>query len=218
MENKNLEIKEYKEIDDETIQILASDESLDRDNDIIKVNGWSFSNWLKTGALLYGHQPHELPVGSAEGAEIRGKKFYVYSKLAKKGTSEWHDAIRSLVDQKILKGVSVGFKVIDYEDNEFGGRTFKEQELLEVSLTPIPANANARLLVKEYSKEIQEKLIPQVEVKLEQIDEILKEDLVAQTDEVQDEAQDAEPEQKTSDDRAERLLKVVSDLKKLIGG
>jgi len=160
---KTYEIKEYKEVDDEVISILASDETVDRDNDVILARGWSVNNWLKTGALLYGHQTHELPVGSAEGAEIRGDKLYIYSKLAKKGTSEWHDAIRSLINQKILKGVSVGFKATDFENNEYGGRTFKSQELLEVSLTPIPANANAQVLIKEYSKETQDKLIQEIE-------------------------------------------------------
>lgn len=156
--NKQYEIKEYKEVDDEVIQILASDESVDRDNDIILASGWNTSNWLKTGALLYGHQSHELPVGTAEGAQIINNKLYIYSKLAKKGTSEWHDAIRSLIEQKILKGVSVGFKASDYVMNEHGGRTFKSQELLEVSLTPIPANPNAGV-IKSYSEDTQKKLI-----------------------------------------------------------
>jgi len=132
MFNKNMEIQEYKEVDDEVIQIMASDESVDRDNDIIKVGGWDTSNWLKSGSLLYGHDPSSPfnVVGSAEGAEVKDGKLYLYSRLAKKGTSETHDAIRSLIDQKILRGVSVGFKSTDYEDNEHGGRNFLKQELL----------------------------------------------------------------------------------------
>lgn len=152
MINKNLEIKEYKEIDDEIIEIMASDESVDRDNDVIKVDGWNVDNWLKTGSLIYGHDPSSPfnVVGTAHGAEVRDGKLYLYSKLAKKGTSENHDAIRSLIDQKILRGVSVGFKSSDFEANEFGGRNFLKQELLEISLTPIPANSNAHV-VKDFT-------------------------------------------------------------------
>lgn len=188
MENKNYEIKEYKEVDDEVISILASDETVDRDNDIILASGWDTKNWLNTGALLYGHNYDSLPVGTAHGAEVVGDKLYVYSKLAKKGTSEWHDAIRSLIAQKILKGVSVGFKATDFEPNSYGGRTFKKQELLELSLTPIPSNPNAKLLVKDYSKEIQDKLVVQ---------------------EKQEETQDVE--------LAATFLELVKNLKSVIG-
>jgi len=148
MENKIFSIEEYKEVDDSIIEIIASDESLDRDNDIILAEGWSVNNWLKSGSLIYGHNPANLPVGTAHAAEIRDGKLILQSKLAKKGTSDWHDTIRSLVSQKILKGVSVGFKATDYDMNEYGGRTFKQQELLEISLTPVPANPNAMVKVK----------------------------------------------------------------------
>lgn len=160
MISKNMEIREYKEIDDEIIEIMASDESVDRDNDVIKVDGWNAENWVKTGSLIYGHDPSSPfnVVGSAEGAEVRDGKLYLYSRLAKKGTSPTHDAIRSLIDQKILKGVSVGFKSTDWEANEHGGRNFLKQELLEISLVPVPANSNAHV-VKNFDSTICEDLI-----------------------------------------------------------
>jgi HK97 family phage prohead protease len=162
---KQVEIKEYKEIDDEVIEILASDESTDRDNDVIKADGWEFSGWLKSGSLLYGHDPSNLPIGSAEGARVTDGKLYLYSRLAKKGTSEWHDTIRSLLEQKILKGASVGFKPYEYENNEFGGRTFTKSELLEISLTPVPANINAQVILRgmDISDETKEMLIKKPE-------------------------------------------------------
>lgn len=158
LKEKVFAIEGYKEVDDEVIEILASDESIDRDNDVIKVDGWDTQGWLKSGSLLYGHDPSNLPVGSAHDAKVKDGHLYLYSKLARKGTSEWHDAIRSLVEEKILKGVSVGFKATEYEPNDVGGLTFLKQELLEISLTPVPANANARVLVKEYSQDIKNKL------------------------------------------------------------
>jgi HK97 family phage prohead protease len=164
MITKNLDIKEYKEVDDEVIRIMASDESVDRDNDIIKVDGWNVENWLKTGSLIYGHDPSSPfnVIGSAEKAEVQDGKLYLYSRLAKKGTSPTHDAVRSLIDQKILRGVSVGFKSTDWEANEYGGRTFLKQELLEISLTPIPANQNAHV-VKNFDTKVCEDLGVKVE-------------------------------------------------------
>lgn len=187
---KQIGIEEYKELDDEVIEILASDESTDRDNDVITADGWDFSGWLKSGSLLYGHNQANLPVGSAEGAKVADGKLYLYSRLAKKGTSEWHDTIRSLLEQKILKGVSVGFKPYEYEPNDFGGRTFLKQELLEISLTPVPANSNAMVQIKEMdiTEEVKHKL----------------------TGEVEDEAQDAEPQEETKADKFMKLYKTLT--------
>lgn len=191
---KQIGIEEYKEINDEVIEILASDDSVDRDQDIISPDGWDFSGWLKSGSLLYGHNPSNLPVGSAEGAKVADGKLYLYSKLAKKGTSEWHDTIRSLLEQKILKGVSVGFKPKQYEPNEHGGRTFLKQELLEISLTPVPANSNAMVQMKSMniSEEIKNKLIDK--------------------DEVEEETQDVEPQETES--KADRFMKLYNTLTK----
>lgn len=200
---KNFSIEEYKEIGDDAIQIMASDETVDRDSDVIMADGWSTANWLKSGSLLYGHQPHELPVGSAESAQIIDKKLVVTSKLAKKGTSEWHDAIRSLVEQKILRGVSVGFQAKEWVNNDQGGKTFIKQELLEVSLTPIPANPSAKVLVKSYSQETQDKLFVSPE-------EIVDGEI---TSSIQEQTK-VKLEQKTEETE---FLNVVSNLKKIIG-
>jgi HK97 family phage prohead protease len=156
-----MDIQEYKSIDDEIIEILASDETIDRDRDVIKAKGWQTDNWLKNGALLYGHDPSSPfnVLGSPVGAEVRGNKLYVQVRLAKMGTSPTHDAVRSLIEQKILKGVSVGFKSDDYEPNEHGGRTFKSQELLELSVVPVPANPSAKMLLKSYGQEVEDLLL-----------------------------------------------------------
>lgn len=233
MITKQLEIKEYKEVDDEVIEILASDESVDRDRDVIKLDGWDVTNWLKTGSLIYGHDPSSPfnVVGSAYDAKIKDNGLYLYSKLAKKGTSEPHDAIRSLIEQKILKGVSVGFIASDYEPREGGGRTFTKQELLEVSLTPVPSNANAKVLMKNFSKETQEALLVKEEDWKEKYENLQKDyeemkdkynsltesySLLAKsffTD--QEETQDVEPEEeeKTFASR-EMLIQILSKIKK----
>lgn len=188
MIQKNMEIQEYKSIDDEVIEILASDETVDRDRDVIKAKGWQVDNWLKNGALLYGHDPSSPfnVIGSPVNAEIRGSKLYVQVRLAKAGTSPAHDAVRSLIEQKILKGVSVGFKSEDYEPNEFGGRTFKSQELLELSVVPVPANPSARMLLKSFGKEVEDLLIKEEDNKIEEEEKA-----------IQEETQVVEPEQKS---------------------
>ena len=217
MNTKELEIKGYKEVDDEVIEILASDESVDRDNDIIKADGWETANWLKTGSLLYGHDPSSPfnVVGTAHGAKIKDGKLYLYSKLAAKGTSDTHDTIRSLLSQKILKGVSVGFKAKEYAPNDVGGYMFTKQELLEISLTPVPANSNAQVLMKS-SDEVRTALLAPIK---QDIVEEVKVDLNSMTldelkdyvkNEVQEETQVVEPEPKTSPSKETRFLNLIN--------
>lgn len=217
MNIKELEIKEYKEVDDEIIEIMASDETIDRDNDIIRVDGWQTENWLKTGSLLYGHDPSSPfnVVGSAEGAEVRDRKLYLKSRLAKKGTSETHDMIRSLIKQKVLKGVSVGFKAIDYEQNDHGGLNFLKQELLEISLTPVPANANAMVMMKDMSEETKSELFPEKKIDLNTLS--LKElnKYIKEQDSLEDKGQEetkVEPEPKTLSDKETRFLDLLNKI------
>ena len=62
-------------------------------------------------------------------------------KLAAAGTSAEIDTIRSLIEQRILKAVSVGFSPIDYEPMEKGIR-FKKQFLHECSLVAVPCESD----------------------------------------------------------------------------
>jgi len=74
--------------------------------------------------------------------------------------------VRSLVDQKILKAVSVGFQPTK-EPNEIkhpetnawtGGYEFIGQELLENSIVSIPANPKALSLARNFSPAVRNAL------------------------------------------------------------
>jgi HK97 family phage prohead protease len=62
-------------------------------------------------------------------------------------TYPFADQIFRLVRGGYISAVSVGFKPVDWdfakEPSRMGGIDFKRQELLEISVTPIPANQNA---------------------------------------------------------------------------
>lgn len=202
---KDYEIKDVDD-DERIIRILASDETLDRDGDIIRAKGWVTDNFMKTGSVLYGHNPSELPLARPIAAEVVGKKLYIHAKFADQGTSAFNDAVFSLIKQKILRGVSVSFKASEWKDIETG-RDFNKQELIELSVTPIPANPNAMLQVKEYSKEVKEKLFNQVIKEVE-----------AEQEDVNTELVEAKPESediKVNNDRAklEQLAALLNKLK-----
>lgn len=140
---------------DEPITITLSDESVDRQGDIVEgfVNLRAFSR--NNPILLWQHQNFS-PIGKLtrvwkEGTLTLGKFL-----LGEEGTSELVDTVRSLVRQGIIRAGSVGFRPGEVEpldpDKPWGGLRLMKNELLEFSLVSVPANANALIHGKGLSE------------------------------------------------------------------
>lgn len=132
---------------------LSVDNVVDRHGDIVVVSEKSvvLDNFLKNPVALAFHN-HDAPVGVWKNIRIKGGKLLADLELAKQGTSDFIDTLRSLVEQGILKAVSVGFRAIDAEyidaKDPYGGRKFTKWELLEASLVSVPANQAALSVAK----------------------------------------------------------------------
>lgn len=128
---------------DRIFEFVFSDGTVDRMGDTIDPDGWDIEAYEKNPVVLYAHDNYSVPIAKCvklwvEGGALRGQ------------IQVSTDARGEEVFQKLLAGelnaVSVGFqpKRWEYvEDDERRGMDFKEQELLEVSVVPVPANANA---------------------------------------------------------------------------
>lgn len=134
---------------DGVYEFVASDETVDRYGDIVRVSGWELKNYRKNPIILFGHQ-HDNPVGTALRVWVEGKALMVRIKLAEEGTSAFIDTLRKLVAQKIVRAVSVGFRTTvppnylrDETNDRVTGLEFVGQELLENSLVTVPANPMA---------------------------------------------------------------------------
>lgn len=92
--------------------------------------------------LLWQHAPEE-PVGVF--TEIREDEvgLYVEGKLLLE-VQRAREAY-ALLKSGALEGLSIGFRVVDYEIGAEGVRRIKEAELLEVSLVTFPANQDAKV-------------------------------------------------------------------------
>lgn len=138
---------ETKAADPSSMDFILSDGTVDRMGDIIEPDGWQLSNFRKNPVALYGHDASALPVGRWKNVRVEGKRLIGTLQLAAAGTSRFIDALRSLIEQGIIKAVSVGFQPIEYEPidekNPWDGLRFTKQELMECSLVTVPANPNA---------------------------------------------------------------------------
>nr|AER23959.1 peptidase U35 phage prohead HK97 [Variovorax sp. HH01] len=139
-----LEVKALDE-DSRTISGMATTPETDRVGDIVDPMGATFAKEIP---LLWQHQ-HDKPVGTA-----------VFGKPSKSGIPFTASlpviaeagALKDLVDMawqsvkaKLVRGVSIGFRALEYSFMDEGGIRFMKTEIYELSLVTIPANASATI-------------------------------------------------------------------------
>jgi HK97 family phage major capsid protein/HK97 family phage prohead protease len=129
------------------LTFVLSDATKDRMGDIIDPKGWQLDNFKQNPMALFNHNSG-FPIGHWEDVKVQGGRLIGKLKLAARGTSDRIDEIISLVEQGILRAVSVGFAPIERKPLDDGGVRFTKQELLETSLVSIPANPAAVQLAK----------------------------------------------------------------------
>lgn len=139
-----LEIKSVQS-DERKISGIATTPETDRMGDIVEPMGAQFKNPLP---LLWQHQ-HGTPVGQA-----------TFGKPTKDGIP--FEASLPIIDEPgplkdsvdlawqsvkagLVRGVSIGFRAIEYAFMDSGGIRFIETEVYELSLVTIPANASATI-------------------------------------------------------------------------
>src|SRR6187549_3866788 len=100
-------------------EYILSDASVDRYGDIIDPNGWQLEDFKRNPIALFNHDKN-FPIGIWENVRIAGGKLVGRLKLAAKGTSARIDELAELVEQRVLKATSVGFRPIECEPRENG--------------------------------------------------------------------------------------------------
>ena len=132
---------------DRTFQFLASDSSVDRMGDTIDPKGWDLTNYLKNPVVLYAHDNQSIPIGRTVKAWIDEAGLHVQIQID--DHTDLDKAVAAKLESGTLRAVSVGFRPIEMEwvdrtaDDLPSGIDFKRQELLEMTICPVPANANA---------------------------------------------------------------------------
>ena len=138
-----------KSVDDEkrTVTFTITTGSVDRDNDTIAPTGWDVSDYLKNPVILWAHDYSQLPVARALSIEATGSGLKSTAQFPPKGVHPFADTVFELIKGGFLNASSVGFKPMEYSrDEDRGGINFLRQSMLEWSIVPVPANAEALAL------------------------------------------------------------------------
>lgn len=134
---------------DGTIEIIASDETVDRYGDVIQADGWDLTAYRENPVLLVDHNYRVSQiVGTTVEATTTDGALRIRARLDPEGGNATADMVRSKLAAGSLRSVSVGFipkrwEAIRDDDGNWLGIRFLEQELLEVSFVAVPANPAA---------------------------------------------------------------------------
>lgn len=145
------------DMDKRQLVIIGSDETRDRDGDIVSIDGWQLDNYLANPVFLWAHNYSSVPLGSTVQLikRKRPNKYLQFTvQYPPKGVNPFADMILELYGMKIINASSVGFipykwekiesKKDEDDDREFYmSRKFVKQELLELSGCPVPCNPSA---------------------------------------------------------------------------
>lgn len=137
---------------------VASDETKDSVGDRILVKGWDLTRFKMNPQLLWVHDQRSLPLGTVtrvwKGTNAGEPALMTESRFHTAEENPQAPLVERLVAKGAIPGVSVGFvplKMVfpesEKERDKLGlgpwGVLHEKSELLELSIVPVPANANA---------------------------------------------------------------------------
>ncbi len=134
--------------DSRVVRFVFSDGSVDRMGDRIDPNGWQTADYMRNAVALFAHDSSAPPIGRTIAVWSDGQRLMGDIEFMSADVYPFAETIFRMVQEKYLNAVSVGFipteyKWADDEDGREWGINFLRQELVEISIVPVPANANA---------------------------------------------------------------------------
>ena len=134
------------EVDTGPMTFVVSTDEVDRAGDTIAVDGWKLDSYCSNPVVLWAHNHTRPAIGRALDVWPHDHTLMARVEFA---PTPFAQEVAGLYRAGYQRGVSVGFKPIRFEMRREGstgklmGVRFLEQELLEISAAPVPANASA---------------------------------------------------------------------------
>lgn len=159
--------KDGKELE-RTLKFVISTKSVDRHGDTVNPKGWELEPYRKNPVVLFGHDYGSPPVAKATSVELVKNKLVSEAEFPEEGMYPFADMIYNMYLNGFMRATSVGFRALKwqfaipdekleeyFEDPDSFERgpsdiDFIQQELMEYSAVPVPANPEALIAAKRY--------------------------------------------------------------------
>ena len=130
---------------------VASTEEVASDCGIIRAAGWRFNRYAQNPVFLWVHRRDMLPIGKGVGwrLDLARREMLLDVEFPPPGEHPFADTVRRMFDLGFLRAVSVSWDTVregqPTPDEQAKGARWvsEEQELLELSAVPVPADAGA---------------------------------------------------------------------------
>ncbi len=128
------------------LTFVASTGAVDRHGDTVAPEGWRLDVYRDNPVVLWAHDYRRPAIGRTQSVWRDGGALLARLEFA---PTEFAREVEGLYRQGYQQGVSVGFRPLRFEERRdartgaFLGIRFLEQELLEISAVPVPANRGA---------------------------------------------------------------------------
>ena len=132
--------------EEQRISFVLSTDEVDRHGDVISAEGWNLESYRNNPVFLWAHDYARPVIGRALETWTDSHRLLARVEFA---PTPFAQEVAMLYGAGYQRGVSVGFKPLRYEERRHEktgavlGIRFLEQELLEASAVPVPANRNA---------------------------------------------------------------------------
>lgn len=138
---------EIKELGDGELEGIVATNDIDRDGEILDINGLDTTNYEKNPVIQPFHRYDMPPIGKATELRKEGGKLIAKMKFAV-NENPLAKTIYELYKGGYMNAFSIGFipKSIEPVGDNL---KFVQSEMLEFSAVPVPANANALVTAKE---------------------------------------------------------------------
>ena len=139
------------------VDATITTETIDRDGEVLISQGMDATEYDKNPVVFYNHD-YAQPIGNITEMRRGEGKIDATIEFAKRPEdfkgSYFPEFVESLIDQGVVKGISVGFvplpggvrKASAKDKEDYGDevrQVYSKWKLLEVSVAPLPANATA---------------------------------------------------------------------------
>jgi HK97 family phage prohead protease len=130
-----------------TVECVASSEAIDSHGEVIDQASWKLDRYRANPVVLASHDSRRFPIGKADRVRVEGgtlRASITFSKATPEAEAAWQ-----LVEEKILRGVSVGYRPGRKAIAKRAGRdvvTVHDCELVELSIVSVPSNPEALIL------------------------------------------------------------------------
>lgn len=129
------------------VHFITSTETPDRDGDTIAAAGWKLDHYRKNPVVLWAHDSHQPPVARSLREWVENNALHSEAEFTPQDLYPFGHMVGQMYQRGFLHAVSVGFRALKYAENTTRAGwypvDFLEQELLEYSPVPVPANPEA---------------------------------------------------------------------------